>query len=102
MVSLGLGLVRVLCFSTFYFLLFLVNVLVFTLNRYAGSAEAAYYAHHPFEAFLAMFFELSRNPVLILGLLQILAYSFTLGFATERVYVFLQKLFRLRAQREKS
>ncbi len=44
MVSLGLGWVRVLCFSTFYFLLFLVNVLVFTLNRYAGSAEAAYYA----------------------------------------------------------
>ncbi|MBO3841677.1 MAG: hypothetical protein FGF48_04610 [Candidatus Brockarchaeota archaeon] len=95
-----MGRVRFLCFSTFYFLLFLVNILVFKLNRYAGTAEAAYYAQHPFEAFLTMFFELGRNPVLVPGLLQMLAYSFILGFATEQVYVFLKKLFRLRAQRE--
>ncbi|MEM3465867.1 MAG: hypothetical protein QW506_03370 [Thermoproteota archaeon] len=101
MVSLGLGWFRVLCFSTFYFLLFLVNILFFTFNGYAESAEAAYYVHHPFEAFLTMLFELGRNPVLILAVLQMLAYAFILGFATERVYVFLQKCFRLRAQREK-
>ncbi|MEM2929957.1 MAG: hypothetical protein QW797_03770 [Thermoproteota archaeon] len=87
-------LVRFLCFSTFYFLLFLASLLFSILNRHAGSAKAAYYAQHPFEAFLTMFSELGRNPVLILGVLQMLAYAFILGFATERVYVLLRKRFR--------
>jgi len=63
-------LTRALFFSVVCFVLYLVHALFFAMNAYTGTAEAKYYLQRPFETLFIVLFELGRNTILILSLLQ--------------------------------
>jgi len=80
---------RIIGFATIYFCIFVASALFFLLKSYSGSSELAGYLQNPWAAlrtiFDYIFFEVPRNPLLMLTLFILMLQSLVLGFVTDWV-----------------
>lgn len=79
--------IRVFGFATVYFFIYVTSSVFFLIGSYSGSSELAWYLQNPWFAlrttFSFIFYELPRNPLLMLTLFILMANSFILGFVTD-------------------
>ncbi|MEM3403119.1 MAG: hypothetical protein QXJ17_00995 [Nitrososphaeria archaeon] len=77
---------RVLVFTVAYLSLFAISAFLHTVNSLSGSPELQWYLERPLQTAIRVVEEVTRNPLMMFTLAQLIAYPFILGLLTEWVY----------------
>jgi hypothetical protein len=95
---------RIFGFAAIYFFIFAFSAVYFAIKSLSGSSELAGYIQNPLIALRTVldyvFFELPRNPLMMLTLFTLILQSLALGFVTDWVFRLLMRHFQLRKKKQ--
>jgi hypothetical protein len=96
---------RIFGFAAIYFFIFAFSAVYLAIQSFSGSSELAWYIQNPLIALRTMldyiFFELPRNPLVMLALFALILQSLALGFVTDWVLrLFIRHLQRRKVKQE--